>query len=348
MKKFKILGFLLIFVLLTNSCYKKDQERSDFFYLKNKNVFLPVWVKGNFEAPQVIIMVHGGPGGDDGVYMNLPVFKDLERKYLMVYYDQRGSGASQTTFFLTEYTADDHVNDLEKLVQLIQEKYGQNKTLQLLGHSWGAMLSGLYLQSGRNRSLIKGWINTDGSYQTIDRAEYDALKMTANQQISLGNSHSFWEGVLKDLAKIDPENLSLMDLSKINSLGFKAENVLRSDDVIKGSQGFDSYNYFFNSAYHPGIYALNELFINTLMFQQAYKDNLGLEAKITNIKTPTCLLWGTYDLVVASSTLRTLKEKLGNLIVLDMLFEASGHSPMISEPDSYLTAMNLCMERFIP
>jgi len=344
MRLFKII-ITLFFIYPLYSCYKNRNPNDDFFYLQNKNVYLPVWVKGNLNSSQILLVIHGGPGGNDNIYMNLSSFQQLEKNYTIVYYDQRASGASQSSAVIN-YSANDHIQDLEKLVYLIKEKYGKDKQLILLGHSWGGMLGSLFLEKGRNRNVIQGWINVDGSYQTIETEEYKGLVNTANAQIQAGNSLHFWKKTLSELNKMDINHLSIMDLSKINNLGYKGETVLQDDQVISNSQGFDAYNFYFNSSYHPTIYALNELYLNTLMFQQSYKENLSILPLIDDLTTPTCLLWGRHDLIVSPTTLNILKEKMKN-VIYDYNFVNSGHSPMITEPEEFTRQIDFCAKSFL-
>ena len=150
---------------------------------------------------------------------------------------------------------------------------------------------------------------------------------------------------MKDLSKINPEQLSMLDLSVINALGYKGETILQNDKITNGNEGFDAYNYYFNSSYHPSIYAMNELFINTLMFKQAYTNNLSLNNDIAQLLTPTCLFWGRHDLIVASSTLEILFDTLPN-VVFSSYFEYSGHSAMITEPIEFIANISTCMRVF--
>ena len=88
-------------------------------------------------ANPVVVVVHGGPGGDYGYLLNL---HGLEDDYYVVFYDQRGAGLSPRVD-ASVLTLETSVGDLHRIVQ----HYGGGEPVNLIGHSWGAMLVAAYL-----------------------------------------------------------------------------------------------------------------------------------------------------------------------------------------------------------
>ena len=93
---------------------------------------MPVWVQGNKSSNVFVIWLHGGPGGSSMGISSLPAFEQLQNEYAFVYYDQRGSGASQGNAKLESMTLNQFVDDLKKIVHLIRHKYN-NPTIFLMG-----------------------------------------------------------------------------------------------------------------------------------------------------------------------------------------------------------------------
>jgi proline iminopeptidase len=85
----------------------------------------------------VVIVLHGGPGGD---YRSLLGLQDLADEYYVVFYDQRGAGLSERVP-AEQLTLQSSLEDLDKFVDL----YGQGEAVNLIGHSWGGMLASAYL-----------------------------------------------------------------------------------------------------------------------------------------------------------------------------------------------------------
>lgn len=91
---------------------------------------------GDANNPTVIVL-HGGPGSD---YRYLLDLKALSDEYFVVFYDQRGAGLS-TRISAESLTVQDMVDDLDLFV----DYYGDGEPVNIIGHSWGAMLASAYV-----------------------------------------------------------------------------------------------------------------------------------------------------------------------------------------------------------
>lgn len=91
---------------------------------------------GNPDNP-VVIVIHGGPGDD---YRSLLSLKGLADEYFVVFYDQRGTGLSPRVG-AEELTFDLTVSDLD----LIVDHFSQGRKVNLVGHSFGAMVASPYI-----------------------------------------------------------------------------------------------------------------------------------------------------------------------------------------------------------
>ena len=115
-------------LLIANSCKDNyDYNRvDDFFYLRNDGADMPVYVEGNLSSNTFIVVLHGGPGGDAHAYNSaISAFSDrMESNFVMVYYDQRGSGTSMGRYKNSILTVEQHAEDLNFLINLLLDKYG--------------------------------------------------------------------------------------------------------------------------------------------------------------------------------------------------------------------------------
>lgn len=85
----------------------------------------------------VIIVLHGGPGGD---YRSQLGAKALADTNFIVFYDQRGAGLSERVT-AEELTVRAYMAELDGVI----DRYSPDRPVTLLGHSWGAMLATAYL-----------------------------------------------------------------------------------------------------------------------------------------------------------------------------------------------------------
>lgn len=89
-------------------------------------------------GPDVLVMIHGGPGMDSG-YM-VPDFGPLAEHHRLLFYDQRGGGRSE---HLRDdpalYTMARHVADLEAL----RQHFGLDR-MTLVAHSFGPAIAASY------------------------------------------------------------------------------------------------------------------------------------------------------------------------------------------------------------
>jgi len=88
-------------------------------------------------ANPVVITLHGGPGGD---YRSNLALQSLADEYYVVFFDQRGSGLSPRVD-PEEITLETAIADVDSFV----EYFGRGKKVNIVGHSWGAMLASAYV-----------------------------------------------------------------------------------------------------------------------------------------------------------------------------------------------------------
>jgi len=126
---------------------------------------------GHPDSP-LLVVIHGGPGGDYRYLLNCKAFAD--QGFRVVFYDQRGSGLSKRHSKET-YTLQMMLDDLSAIID--HYKNSPDQKVFLLGHSWGGMLATAYINSYPTR--INGAIlGEPGGFNYEDASAY--LKRTRN------------------------------------------------------------------------------------------------------------------------------------------------------------------------
>lgn len=118
--------------------------------IKVNNILLHAEAFGNPTNP-ILLVLHGGPGGDYRYLLNCKKFVD--DGFYVVFYDQRGSGLSQR---LSKESY--KINQMEKEVGNVINYYRKspNQKVFILGHSWGGILATAYINA--NPTKVNGAI----------------------------------------------------------------------------------------------------------------------------------------------------------------------------------------------
>jgi proline iminopeptidase len=98
-----------------------------------------LWFRAVNTTNPPVILLHGGPGASEAAlfrYFNA----DLEHRFLMVHWEQRGTGRSyRSDMSADSMTIEQFVPDLDEVVELVRDRFGKEQVV-LLGHSWGSAL----------------------------------------------------------------------------------------------------------------------------------------------------------------------------------------------------------------
>src|SRR5690554_3144247 len=221
--------FIILIFFFLQSCQKENisigTNVSETFYVENKGASMRVLVEGNTASKTILLFVHGGPGSSSYFYNTDYISTHIEDKYAVAYWDQRNAGASQGNNNADNFNLPTMTEDLEKVIQVLKYRYGNDISIFLLAHSFGGMLTTSFMTKGDNQNLVKGWIICSAShnYPLNDDLTCDALNFYAYQEISLGNHVSKWQEILDFINSLPSGTLSLEKANELNSYATDAE-----------------------------------------------------------------------------------------------------------------------------
>ena len=174
-----------------------NSAKEDLFFLQNDGAIMPIRVMGNKQSDRFVIFLHGGPGGNVVGARDFlaPSFAGIEEDVAMVYWDQRCAGASQGNCDNSELSFEAYSEDLDKVILLLEDHYGDNIDVFLMSHSFGGWLATMYLSDRQRHDRISGWIDIDGAFNApmLFAAAREQILAVGARQVALGNSVDKWQ-----------------------------------------------------------------------------------------------------------------------------------------------------------
>jgi len=316
-----------------------DTQVAHHFFLEHDQANMPVLVEGNTASKTFVIILHGGPGGDAMVYNHvLRSFSDpLEERYAVVYWDQRASGNASGKFGNDRLEIEQFVEDLDRLISLLEFRYGEDIQHFLLGHSWGGALGTAYLTTADYQNRIAGWINVDGVHNFIDYAAMtrECLMRIANEQINSEEFGQEWQDILDFCVELNPNDISDLEETRLNQFGHKAGGYLTEEGIVKEAEveGKDVFKYNFFSNHNSLTANTNLLFTGLELFN---KTEENYTERLRDVNTPALYVWGRYDCVVPLLMGEQAFEAHGSKEKQLVVLERSAHSPMANDPADFV------------
>ena len=151
-------------------------------------------------------------------YFQIPEFTStMEERYLLVYWEQRGSGISSGKLKGNDFTLEKMSYDLDKLLHVIAHKYGRHKKLFLLGQSFGSLLSGKFVASEKtNDHNLAGWITIGAMYSFQDYSQFLHRYIT---QFLETQDHPGWDKLKAKANQLEYKESTLQTITDWNALG---------------------------------------------------------------------------------------------------------------------------------
>ncbi|MGA9521883.1 MAG: alpha/beta fold hydrolase [Myxococcaceae bacterium] len=113
------LGILLLGSSLLTACGAGTD--GDYYFVRS----------GDAERRQHLRRAMSNPGR--------PAFNELEQRYAVVYWDQRGSGTSQGDVDPSTLSMEQFIEDTDRVLETLAMRYSP-RSIFLVGHSWGGSL----------------------------------------------------------------------------------------------------------------------------------------------------------------------------------------------------------------
>lgn len=337
MRKYLFIALLSGFII---SCERTDIESlKQTIYVENNGAKLPAYIRGNASSGKFVVILHGGPGGNGLEYSFGFFAEELEKKYAVVYLDQRGQGMAQGKYAANSVTVSQLAEDVFALVKTLKYKFGENSKIILYGHSWGGLLGSAFMVNPTYELEVDGWIESNGAHDLplLNKSAVRQFITVGTEQIAKGNSTAEWQEILDWANAIDQNNITEELSGEINERAFQVEEYLQNDDEINqpiGGSGLVTY-----------LLGPTNL-MTSFLSGNATNDYLNEEIeateltnKLSSITKPCLFLYSTYDFVCPQELGTTALNAVSSTKKKLVIFTRSGHSPMDNEPNLYVQEM---------
>lgn len=340
----------LLATCLLTACHKEQisisSDADDLFYLQNKGVSMPIRVHGNTASKVIMLMVHGGPGGDAVIYRSSFVKEHVEPVFAVAYWDQRNGGASQGGANRSYDRLEDFVEDFEKVVTLLQYRYGEDISIFVNGHSWGGFLTPAFLQKGNNQQHVKGWIQSAGAHDIplLNELSVRMMLMKAELEINAGRNVASWTEI-REFCEPLSFPLTAEQGRRVNEYAAAAHAL--TPELPSGfiAPGDINKTYIENHApllqitlgYNPVPAALASWLF----------EGQQVSGGMSGIQIPTLLLYGKWDYICPPELADDIEQRIQSSYKKKVIFENSGHGLMAgADKEAYWREVIDFMEAF--
>jgi pimeloyl-ACP methyl ester carboxylesterase len=294
-----------------------------------------VMIRGESVANPALVLLHGGPGLSETSlfrYFNAP----LEKRFTLVYWDQRGAGKSfRRDIPRSSMTVERFIADLDELVDAVCERLAKTK-VAIFGHSWGSVLGplyaarfpekvGAYVGSGQ----IGDWAAAESATYAFALAEAERLgKLRVARKLrAIGppphSAESLWTqrtSLSRLEGRMRPR--ALWTLARA-ALGGPESSILDLPGALRGFR-----------------FSLDAMW--------AEVSRLNLIELAPALEPPVFFFLGRNDHWVPAETSLTYVDALAAPSKELVWFEESGHEPFMDEPAKFNAAMAELVRRILP
>ncbi|MDR2897885.1 MAG: alpha/beta hydrolase [Spirochaetaceae bacterium] len=290
---------------------------------------LPQWVyirSQNRENP-ILLFLHGGPGFP-GIGIAQSYQSELEQKFTVVQWDQRGAGKSYSLDIPPEtMNINQFISDLHELVLYLNNTINKQK-IYLAGHSWGAMLGILAVK--QYPELFEYFI---GIGQTV------SVGLTSEARLLF---------LIQEAQKRnDAEGLQILENARGNGFGalFQAEYdyavkyggaFYGSSDTNRLGEIFFIQNTLYTDSEKQSV--PQGMQFSGILWNDIFTVNL-MEA-VTHVAIPVLFISGKHDMLSPVSVVTKYYETLKAPSKTILYFDQSAHFPFLEETEHFCDVIN--------
>lgn len=337
--KKKIIVIILLLVILSFSTYTPKIRDNNFRVVKNSiaelstikigGVDQSIMIRGVNKYNPIILFLHGGPGYPFISYSRR-FQSHLEQNFVVVNWDQRGSGKSFSTNIDRETMNQEQLeDDTLELIDYLCDRFNKEK-VYIVGHSWGTVLGIETIKNAPEKVIAYVGIG-----QVVDDVAGEKLSYNYVVEKALKENN---EEALKELKRIgkppykDSKKDTFVQRKWLKEYGGFELEVITLNEIIKGIVFSPEYSWIDGIKFLRGnIFSIETLFTN--------REKADFREKYKEFDVPVYFCAGRYDY----NTPSVLVEEFFNNIKAPKKnfywFEQSAHEPHLVEEKKFAEIM---------
>jgi len=335
-------GVILVFLLIVriNSSGIEEPFRNEQGEILPNSIALHFDIDIN-EAPQritirgkdlnnpVLLKVHGGPGEPDPPIVQRIFGIDLEDKFTVCYWEQRGSGYANTTDIPdSTITLTQIVDDGLAVVDYLRKELNKDK-IYIEGTSWGTTVSAYMVQ--KKPEVFHAYI---GIGQMSNQALSEQLSFDFVMRHALNSKDSISENKLNKIGRPPYPDKSAAEMADACII---ERSIVDKYAPYQITTKFDNIAFFLDNGmtFKQKLIPLLDYRAFELLWPTCF--HVNLMRNVPNLEIPVYIMHGENDHYTETSLAKEYFDSLQAPIKKWFLFENATHAVQFEYPDKYLS-----------
>ncbi|WP_422485623.1 alpha/beta fold hydrolase [Gudongella sp. DL1XJH-153] len=293
-------------------------------------------IRGENKQNPVLLFLAGGPGGTQMAAVRHDL-AELEKHFVVVNWDQPGSGKSYYAAAKNSLDVQDYIDDGLALTEYLCERFKQEK-IYVAGESWGSAL-GVFLASetpDRYHAVI-------GTGQMVDFLKTELLDY--DKAMEIANEKKDFDKIKKLTENGKPPYYgSDVTWNSAEYLNYLSAEMSNNPEIQ--NNGYNTFRDIFSPEY--GIIDKVNYFRGILMtFNHVYPQLYDIDLRIdyNKLEVPIYFFLGRHDINAPLSLVEDYVNILDAPHKEIVWFENSGHNPWINESDRFVEELLIVKDR---
>jgi proline iminopeptidase len=286
-----------------------------------------VTIRGVDDRKPVLLLLHGGPGDVQSPYVT--TYAPFEREFVLVQWDQRGSGRTFEKNGIAGLTLEKQVSDGIDLAEQLRARFPNHKLI-LLGHSWGSVVATGMAQ--QRPSLFASYVGTGQVAAWAETVQYQ-FDFLEQRYKKTGNTTGLAD--LQKIGKPDPLNIGQyfsfsrplrQNLGPADAKWFaEMKSIAMSNGETEASM----------KASGDGQAASARALIESIF-------HTDLTATARELKIPYCIIQGRDDLNAPTRLARAYYDKVRAPAKAMTVVPSGGHFALVTNQAEFIAALKQC------